>query len=346
MAGKAQGRQSRMPALMAAGVAAALAATGLGLWATDSGPFRDTYCWGAWQQDSGPEFLGEGALARSGAERRATESAPPSADEPHGTCTVEVASTDVRATFHRKLVLEYGAVPAGARERQAWIARYLHGSASPLPDELPGFAAGDRAVLVLPSSCDVEGRPAAVTIRTERDRGGGFDIGPRIEVAGMLLAAARTAAREAGCAPAAPAAMSSPMVKVAGKDELAGTPLCRIPGLVFEFGKTASYEEQVGVVGDRLQTCSVWSVRGQVQDEPAAQFVMAGEPRIAALFEGLPEGVDRGLVRTVCDGRRTVFYGRVEPGLQGRGRPGDRQVFENFVASVSKRIGCGAGGGA
>ncbi|KUH36406.1 hypothetical protein ATE80_23855 [Streptomyces kanasensis] len=138
--------------------------------------------------------------------------------------------------------------------------------------------------------------------------------------------------------------MSSPMVKVAAPDGRARTPLCRIPGVVFEFGKSGSYEEQVGVVSEHLQTCSAWAAGMRGPDEPAAQFVMAGVPRIAALFAGLPEGTGKGLVRRVCDGRPTVFYGRVGLGLQGRGRPDDRRVFENFVASASKRVGCGTGG--
>ncbi|MEV4329145.1 hypothetical protein AB0K02_01140 [Streptomyces sp. NPDC049597] len=78
-----------------AGVAVgAVFATGIWLWATDSGPFKDAYCWGAWQQNSGPHLLGDEAVDESGAERRGTESAPPAAGRPQGTCTVEVASDD------------------------------------------------------------------------------------------------------------------------------------------------------------------------------------------------------------------------------------------------------------
>ncbi len=64
---------------------------------------------------------------------------------------------------------------------------------------------------------------------------------------------------------------------------------------------------------------------------------------MAALFDGLPEGIGQGLVRATCDGRRTVFYGNIEPGLKSLSRPDGQQVFANFTSSVSKRIGCQAG---
>lgn len=349
MAGRTGRRWGRAAAVVVAG---AVVASGIGLYATDSWPFRAGYCWGAWQQDSGASFLGEDALAKSGSERRVTESAPPSAAAPHAGCTVEVASAvpddgSEPLEFSEKVVLEYGAVPAGAKERRAWISQYLHASASPLPDGLAGLVAGDRAMLVLPAACDVDGRPAAVTIRSEGYGDGHlgklampFSVGSRSDVARMLLDAANVTVEKAGCAPAEPLRVSSPMVKVAEKSEPANDPLCRIPGVTFEFGKGSRYEEQVGVVGERLQTCSAWWVARGEPDEPAAQFVMAGEPRLTALFEGLPEGADKGLVRATCDGRPTVFYGNVEAGLKRSARPDERRVFESFVASVSRRIGC------
>ncbi|MGW0750629.1 hypothetical protein [Streptomyces sp. NPDC002587] len=64
---------------------------------------------------------------------------------------------------------------------------------------------------------------------------------------------------------------------------------------------------------------------------------------MVALFDGLSEGNGRGLLRATCGGRRTVFYGNVEPGPKGRSRPDDQPVFANVTASVSKRIGCQAG---
>ncbi|WP_327360919.1 MULTISPECIES: hypothetical protein [unclassified Streptomyces] len=324
--------------------------------ATGSWPFRASYCWGAWQEDSGPSFLGEKALTKSGSARKANASAPPSPARPNATCTVAVSSsvadddsTDP-LTFDERVTLQYGPVPVSAGERREWIAHFFDGSASPLPDGLNGLVGGDRAMLVLPEACDVDGRPSTVTIRSESWGNGHlgkkampFTIGNRMDVARMLLDAADTAAAKAGCKHGKPLRLSSPMVVTAEKDERATSTLCRIPGVTFEFGKDSAYQQQVGVVGERLQTCSVvWRSRG-VPDEPAAQFLMASEPRMAALFDGLPEGIGQGLVRATCDGRRTVFYGNIEPGLKGLSRPDGQQVFANFTSSVSKRIGCQAG---
>ncbi|MFD0025157.1 hypothetical protein [Streptomyces sp. NPDC058382] len=349
----------RRATVLAGVVAGAVLASGIGLWATDSWPFRDTYCWGAWEQDSGPSFLGDQALGKSGSQRRATESAPPSADRPHGTCTLAVTSevedddSDQPLTFKEQITLEYGPVPAGAKERRAWIAQYFHGSASPLPDGLDGLVAGDRAMLVLPEACDADGRASAVTIRSESSGDGHlgkvampFAIGATTDVGRMLLDAANTTMKKAGCAPDESLRTVSPMVTVAEDHERAVHPLCRIPGMTFDFGEGSHYEQQVGAVTDRLQTCSVvWRAPG-VPDEPSAQYVMARRPRMVALFDGLPEGGAHGLLRTTCGGRRTVFYGNVETGLKGRGSPDDRRVFENFADSVSRRIGCADGEGA
>ncbi|MEU6015863.1 hypothetical protein ABZ826_17925 [Streptomyces sp. NPDC047515] len=347
------GSRRRRGALLAGAVAGAVLVSGIGLWATGSWPLRDSYCWGAWKQDSGAAFLGDSGVARSGSERRATESAPPSAGRHHARCTVAVTSTvpdDDSAEplrFKDQVTVEYGPVPTGVAEHRAWMARYFHGSASRLPDGLDGLVARDRAMLVLPGSCDVDGRPSTVTIHSESTGNGHlgrvnmpFAIGSRYDVTQMLLDAANTGMREAGCAPDKPLRSTSPVVAVAEDDERAGYPLCRIPGLTFEFSQGSQYQEQVGVVGERLQTCSVvWRSRGE-PDEPAAQYVMAGEPRMVALFKGLPEGADKGLVRTECHGRQTVFYGNVQSGLKGSGSH-DRRVFMNFTESVRKRIGCG-----
>ncbi|MFF3684385.1 hypothetical protein [Streptomyces sp. NPDC002187] len=351
------GGRRRRGKLLVGAVAGAVLATGIGLYATDSWPFRNAYCWGAWQENSGAYFLGEDALAKSGSERRGTESAPPSAERQNATCTVEVSSTvddsdsDEPLTFKESVTVEYGPVPAEAGKRRAWMARYFHGSASPLPDALDGLVGSDRAMLVLPETCDVDGRPSVVTIRSESwgdghlgRRAMPFSIGTRPDVARMLLEVANAGMEKAGCAPDDPLRMTSPMVTVAEDDESAREPLCRIPGVTFEFGEGARYRQQVGAVNDELQTCSVvWSSRGE-PDEPAAQYVMASAPRMAALFAGLPEGADEGLVRATCNGRKTVFYADVRGGLRSSASPSLDGAFANFVESVGNRIGCGTGG--
>ncbi|MET9660783.1 hypothetical protein [Streptomyces sp. NPDC006510] len=353
------GRRGRRGAILAGTVAGAVLVAGTGLWATDSWPFRDSYCWGAWEQNSGAAFLGDDGLAKSGSERHATESAPPSAGRHHASCTVTVASTvpdddsDEPLSFKEQVTVEYGPVPSGVEDHRAWIARYFDGSGARLPDGLDGLVAADRAMLVLPEACDVDGRPSTVTIRSASTGDGHlgkvampFAIGSRSAVTRMLLDAANTVMSGTGCAPDEPLHAPSPFVTVPGDAESARSPLCRIPGVTLDFGRGSGYRQQVGVVDERLQTCSVvWRARG-LPDEPAAQYVMAAEPRLAALFEGLPEGARNGLVRTECAGRRTVFYGNLGSGLKGAGRPDDRKVFTNFTESVSKRIGCGTGEGA
>ncbi|ATW48276.1 hypothetical protein [Streptomyces peucetius] len=337
-------------------LAGVVLATGIGLYATDSPPFRDSYCWGAWQENGGARFLGEEALGKSGSGRKGTESAPPSADRPHGSCTVAVSSivedddSDEPLTFDERVVVGYGPLPAAARERHAWMAQNFHGSASPLPDGLDGLVAGDRAMLVLPEACDVDGRPSVVTIHSEGWGDGHlgklampFTIGAYSDVTRMLLDVANTGMAHAGCAPDEPLHTTSPLVTVAEESDSAGRPLCRIPGVGFHFGPGAQYEQQVGAVTPRLQTCSVmWKSRGE-PDEPAAQYVMTGEPRMTALFGGLPEGTGQGLAHATCDGRRTVFYGHVHGGLAADKAAAERS-FKNFVASVGNRIGCETGG--
>ncbi|MFG3493887.1 hypothetical protein [Streptomyces sp. NPDC047928] len=338
MAGQDRGGGRRRGRIRAAVLAVVVLASATGvLAATDSWPFRDSYCWGAWQQNSGPYFLGDEPLDQ-GAKRTGTQSAPPSAGQPEALCEVlvlrEVPSDDPSS---KTVTAEYGRVPADAEERREWLAHFLSGSATLLPDGLDGVVAEDRAMLVLPEACDVDGKPSTVTIRTD-----GGSIGELDEVTGMLLNLADKTMKAASCAPDTPLRVRSPMVAVAESEEseYALDPLCRIPGMRFDYVKEYDYEQQVGVVDDRLRTCSVlWETR-YTPREPAGQYVMAGTPRFAALFAGLPEGVDHGLVRTTCKGRPTVYYGSTGEGLRGLSVPDDRTVFRNFVQSVSAYMGC------
>ncbi|MFF2008748.1 hypothetical protein ACFVWY_06675 [Streptomyces sp. NPDC058195] len=354
--GSGRGRRRTVLAAVAVG---AVIASGTGLWATGSPPFRDSYCWGAWQQDSGPDFLGEEGLATSGSRRSTTESAPPSAGRHLARCTVTVTSavpdddSGEPLAFEERVTAEYGPVPSAAGDRRAWIARYFDGSTTRLPDGLDGLVSPDRAMLVLPRACDVDGRPSAVTIRGGSTGDGHlgrltmpFSVGTRSEVARMLVDLANTGMRKAGCAPDEPLRTTSPIVTIPEDADRAMRPLCRIPGVTVKLGGGSGYQQRVGVVDGRLQTCSVaWRARGE-PDEPAAQYVMTSEPRLAALFDGLPEGAGEGLKRTECKGRRTVFYAHLGTALKGAGLPDDRTVFTRFTESVGRRIGCGAGEGA
>ncbi|MFD3409796.1 hypothetical protein [Streptomyces cyaneofuscatus] len=361
------GAKRRRRVVLGAVLAGAVLISGVALWATDGPPFKDRYCWGAWEPDSGPRFLGDHVLRDSGSERTSAESGAPGSGGKTATCTVSVASwgsggssagsggSSARsdgssaqpAGFHDRLTLTYGPVPDAPDERRAWIDRYFSGSASPLPNGLDGLVANDRAMLVLPEACDVAGRPSAVTLWGESwgdgpqgRRAMPLSIASLPDISTMLLDAADVGMRKAGCAPEEPLRITEPMARVAEDGESAETPVCRIPGVAFPLGEELRYEQRVGVVGDRLQTCSVVLRKLGRTDEPAAQFVMAGSPRTAAVFAGLPEGAGQGLVRTTCDGRNTVFYAHIGPGLGDGGGEKDRQVFERFTEAVGKRVGC------
>src|SRR5690606_18192656 len=143
-------------AVMGGTLAAALLATGLGLYATDSGPFRDSYCWGAWEANSGPSFLDDGKLDEPGSHRKSRETATPSAGHPRGSCWVEVTSGDGDDTsqdavrFSEKVTVQVGPLPAAKAGRHDWLAQHFHGSAAPLPGGLVGMVGGHRGMLVLP----------------------------------------------------------------------------------------------------------------------------------------------------------------------------------------------------
>lgn len=351
-------------------LAGAVLISGVGLWATDSGPFKDRYCWGAWEQDSGPRFLGDYVLRDSGSERMSAESGAPGSGGRTATCTVSVATSGSGGSddslgrsddssagsggssaqptgFHDRLTLTYGPVPEAPEKRRAWIDRYFSGSASPLPNGLDGLVSTDRAMLILPEACDAAGRPSAVTLWGESWGDGPqgrhtmpLTIASLPDVSTMLLDAADAGMRKAGCAPEEPLRITEPMARLAEDGTSAETPVCRIPGVTFTLDEELRYEQRVGVVGDRLQTCSVVLRELGSQDEPAAQFVMAGSPRTAAVFAGLPEGAGQGVVRTTCDGRNTVFYAHIGPGLGDGGGEKDRRVFERFTDAVGKRVGC------
>src|ERR1044072_5830221 len=115
----------------AAGVGGAVAA-GFGAWATDTWPFdgKDTYCWGAWEEDSGPEFL-------SGDANRTAEETAPTPRGQRGRCTVALHTEDVSSgekhVDETEITVGYGPAPEDAARRMEWAGGYLNGRAMPLP---------------------------------------------------------------------------------------------------------------------------------------------------------------------------------------------------------------------
>ncbi|WP_257002334.1 hypothetical protein [Streptomyces sp. WZ.A104] len=335
-------------------VVAIVLATGAGLWAADGRPFRARHCWGAWYENSGPLFLSKDAIAGPESRRQSTQSKPPSdgATE-QATCDVTVTSPlklhGGTVEVKERVSLAIGRVPAEAGARRAWMAPYLDGSASPLPDGLEGVVARDRALLVLPEACDVDGRPSAVTILSamwKQDAGeesaDPFPIGSPHQVTELLLTAADVGMEEADCAPDEPLRAESPLVVVDGPSEFADEhfDICRVSGMRFSFARDQLAYWQVGAVTGRLQTCSVTTGPRNSPQAPTAQYAMVSSPRMAALFDGLPEGVDKGLRRTKCKDRPTVFYGNADEAPGGAAVPDAATVFTHFMKAAAGRSGC------
>lgn len=322
-----------------------LAAAGVGgVWAsTGMWPLaKDRYCWGSWEQNSGPSLLGDGKVEDPGSKRTAEQTAAPSAERPHGTCTLRVttsssedddesdysyesAESDTTET-EEPVTVEYGPVPRGREARLEWLAEYLDGSVAPLPDGVPGLVSREKGMVVLPRECDVDGRPSTVTITGDEVTGGDTEpgettsIGGEGEVAELLLAVANRQMRQVGCAPDKPMRVTSPVAAPGDAAPLMPggmSPACRIPGLDFSVGKRSDYKAAAGAVTDDVQLCKVTDYDDVRDPQFAGQFVMVAQPRLAALFHGFvgeePPGDGwRG------NGTLTDAYSAVEAGC-GRG---------------------------
>ncbi|MFJ2200619.1 hypothetical protein [Streptomyces violaceusniger] len=350
---------ARRRAALVGGAVAVLVAAGVGTWATDTWPFngKDSYCWGAWKEDSGPGFLSREALDEDNASRTSKETAP-TPQQPRGRCTValhsERYSSDGDKVVERtEVTVTYGPAPEDAARRMEWIGGYLGDRAMPLPDGLPGATDGGHALLVLPKGCDThDGRPTAVTldsaaesVYSDSTMPGDAGLGGSPSVARLLVAVANHAMEKAGCAPAKPLAAVSPMPTLPEEEESFFTRACRIRGL--EFGKEAArdLEYQVGAVTRDLQSCSVRTERGEGRYFDA---LMVAQPRLSALFDGAtgskaPARGWRGtgvfadgykVVRADCAGRPfTVLM--LAPSLHET-----TPYFATFANAVARRLGC------
>ncbi|MER7399979.1 hypothetical protein ABT381_31215 [Streptomyces sp. NPDC000151] len=350
------GRRKRRTAIVSTVAAGALFAAGAGLWATGSWPFKDRYCWGAWQEDSGALVLGDKVLYGQGAERTGAESAPPSPEHPRGSCTVTVHAVsepggeDGPIDYDEQVRVQYGPVPVGAADRREWIATRLDGSGTPLPGGLPGMVEEGHAVLVLPEECDVDGRPSAVTVRhtgTSADRENSVPmasvIGTLPQVTDLLLAVADKGMEAAGCAPDEPLRRTAELGPEPG-DRLPQSEdrdVCGHRGVRLGLDPDRRYLVQPGVDRAGLQYCSLdefWDPT--VRTEWRAHFLATSLPRLAALFDGLPDGRARGLARAECDGRPTVFSLYTSPALRERAKPFADRSFTAYVRSAERHLGC------
>ncbi|GAA2595132.1 hypothetical protein [Streptomyces axinellae] len=371
----APGRLSRFPRLSRLsrrrkGAAAllclvVLGAASLGTWATGTWPFdKESYCWGAWREDSGPVALSDRVMG-DGYERVGEETAAPAPSPARATCSVRVVESTGQGTSSvpaevSRITAEVGPVPRGAAERRSWLADFFDAKAAPLPEGLPGFAGGGGGALVLPKACDRNGRPTAVTVRGLR--GTTSVVGSEPDVAQLLLAVANTAAGKAGCAGGRPMRITAPVADSDTHDlSGAGKSTCRIPGFDFTERENDRYRAHVGAVEDGVQTCSVDDETDVSAPGFAGQFVMARQPRLVALLTGSTgdgSAGDRppgkgwrgkgkitgrgGILRAECGGAPTVFYMNLGDGLRGIARPGTREIFARAANSVAGRLGCEA----
>lgn len=270
-------------------------------------PARPSYCWGTWPEDGGP--------FRSGDHDRSVQESAPAPRRPYGACTLSWRGGRDAGAYRQRLDVRYGTGPREAEARRVWLAGLLVGGDSALPDGLPGFVAAGSGTLVLPPSCDVDGRPSVVTVtssfrdadgadRADRaDRTGGTDrtgidgtdaAEPGDERPGfpddsspartgrLLVDAANRAVKASRCAPAPvvqPQHAPPSWVRVS-----AGGPAeqCAIPGLTVAAADSVRLTDTVGSVGDDFQTCAV-----AADGRWAARFAMIARPRVVALFDGL-----------------------------------------------------------
>ncbi|MEU8823663.1 hypothetical protein [Streptomyces sp. NPDC048636] len=350
----------RRTAVVGGVLALTLAAAGIGAFATDTWPFnaKDRYCWGAWEQDSGPEFLGDEVFTDGEGSRTAEETAL-GPRRTTGRCTVAIHapgygddSDDSRDT---RVVVGYGPAPRDTERRLEWINDYLGGRAVPLPDGLPGATDGSRGLLVLPERCDTrDGRPTAVTLdatATTASPDGGFapsaaGLGGARSAAELMVSVANRAMTKTGCAPAKPLRTTSPVLTLSEQRETFFERACRIRGLEFDGRSAADLAYQVGAVGRDLQSCSVRTddrSEGRIFDA-----LMVSGPRLSALFDGTTgsKAAARGwrgtgvladgyqVVRADCAGRPMTLL------MLGPSARENTRYFTAFTDAVTTRVGC------
>ncbi|MBL1083465.1 hypothetical protein JK359_16035 [Streptomyces actinomycinicus] len=336
-----------------------LAGTGLGTWAADAWPWpKDRYCWGAWEEGSGPAFLGDEAFGDDDDGSRTGQETAPTRERPTGRCEVVIAS-DYKSSYdgdkvstEQRVSVEYGPVPKSAEARLEMVHdNYLGGDMVPLPDGLPGTVNGRGGLLVLPKSCDTQdGRPTVVTMHASGTYTSGpsytrndpADLGGARQAAVLLVAAANRGMAAAGCAPDVPLRVSSPLYDLPGKPERVfstSDDVCGIRGL--HLG-TDDVEDQTGAATRDLQTCSI---RGDRDGVPYLELAMVAQPRLAAVFDGITGerpaargwrgtgtiGEKHAIVRADCAGRPATFL---------MGASTDASHLAVFANAAAARLGC------
>ena len=339
--------------LLISALVLAVGGTGLGTWVAGTWPWpNDRHCWGAWEEGSGPEILGDATFGEDGGSRSSEETAP-TRERPVGSCELTIAGGHKSVMggempIDQRVTVEYGPVPKAAKTRLATLqSDFLRADKAPLPDGLPGTVGGGGGLVVLPKSCDTqEGRPTVVTMetagRTSDGSSAGAALGGAREAAVLLVAAANGGMRAAGCAPDQPLRADSPLYDLPGEDNSHYSPrddLCGIRGLRLDKEKI---EDSTGAVTRDLHTCSVSGERGHAS---YLDLAMIAQPRLAALFDGIvgERPVARGwrgtgsvrgrqtVVRADCAGRPATFL---------MGSSTDLGHLATFANAVAARLGC------
>ncbi|MFE5211121.1 hypothetical protein [Streptomyces sp. NPDC056600] len=346
--------------LLTSAVVLVLAGTGLGTWAADTWPWpKERYCWGAWEEDSGPGFLGDEAFGEDDEGSRTSEETAPTHERPTGSCEIVIAADYTsgydgdEVTSDERVTVEYGPLPEAAEPRFEKLRDgFLGGDVVPLPDGLPGTVNAHGGLLVLPESCDTEdGRPTVVTLRTSGVYTSGSsyttdspaDLGGARQAAVLLVEVANRGMAAAGCAPDEPLEVTSPLLDLPGAEESfigSEEDVCGVRGLYLGMERL---EYRIGAFTRDLQTCSV---RSDKDGTPYLDLAAVAQPRLAAVFDGVTGqrpvargwrgtgslGKEYAVVRAECAGRTVV--------LTANGVSTDLRHLAAFADAAAARLGC------
>ncbi|MEV4500386.1 hypothetical protein [Streptomyces klenkii] len=327
---------SRARALTGALAIAALVAALVALWQTQSTPLGGrAYCWGSWPEDEAP--------FRRGDRDRVADEIPPAPGRPSGQCSLRWHGGRGSGAYDQRLDLHLGTGPRDPGERRSWLGELFGGGDVPLPDGLPGFTApaSGTGALVLPESCDVDGRPSVVTLKSAK----ALSLTTTGE---LLIRAANQAAKATSCTTLPPLHLRrAPSSPVSDRDP------CGISALEEEAGTgtgppTNTDFHSCAIAGTSAGTGTAAAPRW------AARFTTTARPRLVALFDGLTGdrppapgwrahgSIDAAgaLVRADCGGRPTVFAMRSGPARTHTRLDDPRAVFPLYVDAVAAHMGC------
>lgn len=323
----------RARALTGALAIAALVAALVALWQTQSTPLGGrAYCWGSWPEDEAP--------FRHGDRDRIADETPPGPGRLTGRCSLRWHGGRGSGAYEQRLDLRLGSGPREASERRSWLGELFGGGDTPLPDGLPGFtaAASGTGAIVLPESCDVDGRPSVVMLKSAKAL-------PPATTGELLVQAANRATKATSCTTLPPLRLSHrPSPSTADHES------CAIAGLPKAHGTGTGSPEN-----SDFHSCAITGTAAAAGPTSwAARFTATARPRLVALFDGLTGdrppapgwrahgSIDASgaLVRADCGGRPTVFAMRSGPARTHTRLDDPREAFPLYVDAVAAHMGC------